>query len=63
MTISLRCPKRYSIRNQEEQQCVKQYDHEGGCQLTLWWALKVPPLEVGIGTVIESSDVSIRRLK
>jgi len=63
MTIALRCDKEYTIRGQEYHRCVKPYGYEGECQLTLWWSLKVPPLEINIGTSIDGGEISIRRTK
>jgi hypothetical protein len=62
--IQPRCPKRYSVGHHGgcSTQCVLAAGHEPReCQLNLWWAVKVPPLEINIGTGIDPTPFTIRR--
>jgi hypothetical protein len=61
--MELRCLKEYMIRNTEMVRCARTNGHDGECQLNMWWALKVPDLEVSIRIRIEVPDIAVRRVK
>ena len=61
-SLTLRCAKRYEVKGHVER-CVKDDGHGGDCQLTLWWSVKVPLLEIGIGTGIKPISFTVRRVE
>jgi len=60
----LRCECEYEIDHQLAR-CVLSAGHEPErpCQVNLWLAVKVPGLEVQIGTSIEGAELTVRRVK
>ena len=63
-TTVLRCNREYEI-NHQTTRCVLAAGHalERPCQVNLWLAVKVPKLEVQIGTAIEGAELIVRRVK
>ena len=60
---TLRCSREYEI-NHQTVRCVLDAGHEleRPCQVNLWLAVKVPNLEVQIGTSIEGAELTVRRV-
>jgi hypothetical protein len=62
--VELRCEKEYMVRNEQQTRCVLKHGHQGECQLTLWWSLKVEGdlgLQIGVG--IDAGTITVRRVK
>lgn len=63
--LNQRCPREYEVANNgaRRERCVKAaHSDDEPCQLNLWWALKVPPLGVGIGTSLDGGEITVRRV-
>jgi len=62
--LSSRCGKTYEVnKSARMERCVLESGHVVPCQITLWWSLKVPALEPGVGTVVDGGEITVRRVE
>ena len=60
--VDLCCPKVWELNGRRERCVLGVHTDDQLCQVNVWWAIRCPPLEPSIGTVVDAS-IRVRRVE